>query len=59
MEIDWTDRVKNEETLQRVEEEMNIIQTIKRRNVNWIGHIFGRNCLLKHVTEGRIEMTVR
>jgi hypothetical protein len=30
---------------------------------NWIGHILRRNCLLKHVIEGklkgRIEMTVR
>jgi hypothetical protein len=22
---------------------------------NWIGHIFGRNYLLKHVIEGKIE----
>jgi len=25
----------------------------------WIGHIFHRSCLLKHVIEGKIEMTVR
>jgi len=30
-------------------------QTIKRRNGNWVGHIFRRNCLLKHVTEGQTE----
>jgi len=51
--------VKNEEMLQRVEEEMNIVQTIKRRTVNLIGHILGRNCLLKHVIEDRIEVTAR
>jgi hypothetical protein len=40
-----------------------IVRTIKRRKGNWIGHILRRNCLLKHViegkSEGRIEMTGR
>jgi hypothetical protein len=39
------------------------LQTTKRRKANWIGHILRRNCLLKHVIEGklegRIEMTGR
>jgi hypothetical protein len=47
--------VKNEEVLHRVNKYRNIIQTIKRRNVSWIGHILRRNCLLKHVIEGKIE----
>jgi hypothetical protein len=34
---------------------MNMPQTIKRRNDNWVGHIFRRNGLLKHVTEGQTE----
>jgi hypothetical protein len=29
--------------------------TIKRRKANWVDHIVHRNCLLKHVTEGKIE----
>jgi hypothetical protein len=61
--ISWTDRVRNEEVLQRVKEERNIVHTIKRRKANWIGHILRRNFLLKHVIEekleGRIEMTGR
>jgi hypothetical protein len=61
--ISWTDRVRNEEVLHRVKEERNILHTIKRRKANWIGHILRRNCLLKHVIEGklegRIDMTVR
>jgi hypothetical protein len=61
--ISWTDRVRNEEVLHRVKEERHIVHTIKRRKANWIGHILGRNCLLKHVIEGklegRIEMTGR
>jgi len=57
--ISWTDRVRNEEVLLRVEEERNIVHTIKRMKANWIGHVLRRNCLLKHVTEGKIEGTGR
>jgi hypothetical protein len=61
--ISWTDRVRNEEVLHRVKEERNNLHTIKRTKANWIGHILRRNCLLKHVIEGklegRIEMTGR
>jgi hypothetical protein len=61
--ISWTNRVRNEEVLHRVKEERNILYTTKRRKGNWIGHILRRNCLLKHVIEGklegRIEMTRR
>ena len=54
MEISWTDRMTNEEILHRVKEERNILQTIKRRKANWIGHILRRNCLVQHVIEGKI-----
>jgi hypothetical protein len=53
--ISWTDRVRNEEVLHRVKAERNIVHTIKRRKANWIGHILRRNCLLKHVIEGKLE----
>jgi hypothetical protein len=53
--ISWTDRVRNEEVLHRVKEERNIVRTIKIRKANWIGHILCRNCLLKHVIEGKLE----
>jgi hypothetical protein len=55
MEISWTDRGRNEEVLHRVQEERNILHTVKRRKANWIGHILRKNCLLKHVIEGQIE----
>jgi hypothetical protein len=45
--------VKNEKVLHRVKEERNILYTIKRRDANWIGHMLRRNCLLKHVIEGK------
>jgi hypothetical protein len=52
--ISWTDCVRNE-VLHRAKEERNILHTIQRRKVEWIGHILRRNCLLKHVMEGKME----
>jgi hypothetical protein len=47
--------VKNEEVLRRVKEERNVLHTIKRSKVISVGHIWHRNCLLKHVIEGKRE----
>jgi hypothetical protein len=52
--ISWTDHVRNEKVLLRVSEQRNILHTIKRK-ANWIGYILRRNCLLKHIVEGKIE----
>jgi hypothetical protein len=41
----------------RAKEDRNILHTINRRHANWIRHILCRNCLLKHVTDGRTEVT--
>jgi hypothetical protein len=46
--------MRNEGVLHRVEEERNIIHTVKRRQATWIGHILHRNCLEKHIIEGKI-----
>jgi len=56
--ISCNDRLKNEEVLNRNEEERNILHTVKRRKANWTGHILRRNCLLKHVIEGKIERMI-
>jgi hypothetical protein len=37
--ISWTDHVRNEEVLLRVKEQRNILQEIRKRKGNWIGHI--------------------
>jgi hypothetical protein len=47
--------VRNEEVLHRVKEERNILPTVKRKKTNRIGHILCRNCILKHVIEGKVE----
>jgi hypothetical protein len=63
VKISRTDCWRNEEVLRRVKVERNILNTIKRKKANWIGHIWRRKCLLKQSTEGRkgrrIEVTGR
>jgi hypothetical protein len=46
--------VRNVKVLQRVKEDRNIPQKMKRRKANWIGHTLLGNSLLKHVFEGSI-----
>jgi hypothetical protein len=57
--ISWTDRVSNEAVLHIGKEERNILHTIRWRKANLIGHILRRNCLLRHVIEGKIRGTRR
>jgi hypothetical protein len=61
--ISWTDHVRNEEVLLRVEEQRNTLHEISKRKANWIGHVLRRNCLLQRVIEvkvkGGIEVTGR
>ena len=53
--ISWTDYVRNEEVLLRVNEQKNILHVIRKWKANWIGHILRINCLLKQVIEGKIK----
>jgi hypothetical protein len=54
-----SDRVRKEQVSHRIKEERNILQTIKRRQGNWIGHVLRKNCLLKHVIVGKMTRTGR
>ena len=54
-EISWTDHVRNEEVLLRVNEQRIILHEIRKRNAKWISHILRRNCLLQHVIEGKLK----
>ena len=47
-----TDLMKNR-VLHRVKNERNILHRIKPWKANWTGHTLCRNCLLKHVAEGK------
>jgi len=53
--LSWTDHVRNEEMLLRIEEQRNILHEISKRRANWIGHFLRRNCLLQRVIEGKIK----
>jgi len=50
--ISWTDHVRNEEVLLRVNEQRKMLQEIRKRKARWIGHILRRNCLLQQVIGG-------
>jgi hypothetical protein len=48
------DGTQREDVLQSGEAS-NMLRTIKIRKADWIGHILCTNCLLNHITEGKIE----
>jgi hypothetical protein len=56
--ISWTDHVRNEEVLLRVNEQRNTLHEIIKRKANWVCHILRRNCLLKQVIEGKIKVEI-
>ena len=55
LKISWTEHKTNEEVLKTVGEERSLVNTIRRRQKNWIGHILRGDTLLKTVLEGRME----
>jgi hypothetical protein len=61
--ISWTDHVRNEAVLLRVNEQRNIVHEIRKRKANWISHVLHRNCLLRQFIveriKGRMEVAVR
>jgi len=58
--ISWTDRVRNEEVLEEsrrtgISYQKKKKKKKKKKKTNWTDHILRRNCLLRHVIEGKIE----
>ena len=53
--ISWTDKITNEEVLERVGIKRQLINELRHRKKNWIGHILRGDSLLKEVIEGRME----
>ena len=52
--VSWTDHVRNDEVLLRVNEQRNMLHEVRKWKANWIGHILRRNCLLQQDIEGKI-----
>jgi len=53
--ISWTNHMRNEEVLFRVNEQRNILHEIRKRKANLMGNILRRNCLLKQVIKGKVK----
>ena len=51
--ISWTDHVRNEEVLLRVNEQRNILHEIRKWKANWIGHILRRKALYNKLLKER------
>ena len=57
LKIGWRDHRRNEDVLQEVDEERKLMNVIKERQKNWIGHVLRGESLLKEVIEGRYQGT--
>ena len=51
--VKWTDKIKNAVVLERMGEGRIMLELIRKRKRNWLGHWLRRNCLLKDALEGR------
>ena len=53
--VKWTDKIKNAVVLERVVEGRIMLEVIKKRKRNWLGHLLRMNCLLKDALEGMVN----
>ena len=53
--VKWTDKIKNTVVLERVGEGRIMLELIRKRKRNWLGHWLRRNCLLKDALEGMVN----
>jgi hypothetical protein len=54
LKIRWTEHKSNEEVLEEVQEKRTLMNTVRRMQTNWIGHVLRGNSLLRMVIEGRM-----
>ena len=48
-------KIKNAVVLEREGEGIIMLEMIKKRKINWLGHWLRRNCLLKDALEGVVN----
>ena len=53
--VKWTDKIKNSVMLERVGEARIMLEFIRERKRNWLGHWLRRNCLLKDALERMVK----
>jgi len=54
LEIKWSDKVRNEDALQLIEEDRVIINSTKLRKQEWTGHVWRHKGMFRDVIEGRL-----
>ena len=54
--IKWSEKVTNEQVLDRTGEKRTLLNNILRRKANWISHILRRNCILHDSIEGQTQL---
>ena len=57
--VKWTDKIKNAVVLEKVGEGRIMLELMKKRKRNWLGHCLRRDCLLKDALEGKWEENSR
>src|SRR3984885_9688321 len=53
--ISWVEHKSNEEVLKQVNEKRSLMNTIRTRQKNWIGHVLRSNSLQRDIMEGKME----
>ena len=53
--VKWIDKIKNVVVLERVGEGRIMLELIRKRKRNWLGHWLRSNCLLKDALEGMVN----
>jgi len=57
MKISWTEHRSTQEVLDIMDENRNLMNTIRQIQKNWLGHVLRTESLLCTVLEGRMEGT--
>ena len=57
--IKWSEKVTNEQVIDRIGEKRTLLNNILRRKANWIGHVFKINCLVHDAIDGQMTEVKR
>ena len=53
--VKWAGKIKNKVVLERVGDGRTMLELLKKRKINWLGHWLRSNCLLKDSLEGMVN----
>ena len=55
LKISWADRITNQEVLRRAHTERALIREVRKRQINFLGHVLRREGMEHHTLTGKIE----